>query len=122
MNRIKNIRRGAHLAALVLTLAVFSPLPARAGINQWTTRGLDGLASQSLAIDPSNPSRIYAAAGVNGLFRTADGGKTWTGLTALRGVVGKVAMDAQAPETLYAISDSRIFRTTDGGNTWKQAD
>jgi hypothetical protein len=68
--------------------------------------------------------------GANGrLWKTADGGKTWTkldfsgdfdgaGPSALCGEV--IAFDLRTPETIYAGCESKgFFKSTDGGATWK---
>ncbi len=81
-----------------------------------------------LAIDPTEPSTIYAGSGV-GVFKSTNGGRTWSamnnGLTVALNVVG-MAIDPVAPSTLYiAVSDfssgSRgIYKSTNGGNLWIQ--
>ncbi|HSR99284.1 MAG TPA: hypothetical protein VLM79_19670, partial [Kofleriaceae bacterium] len=97
-----------------------------------------------LAIDPSNPSRVFATtwerlrtvkersyggAG-SALWRSTDGGTTWTKLTSVPVTTTEpsrigVAVAPSSPSTVYAVfyrkSDQGLdglFRSTDGGNTW----
>lgn len=106
-----------------------------------------GLAdTQSIArvvVHPRNPDIVYVAAvghlfGPNeerGLFRTTDGGRTWTKSKFIDADTGftEVVMDPSNPETLYAASYQRrrmpwgfngggpgsaIWKTTNGGRTW----
>ena len=81
-----------------------------------------------LAIDPTAPSTIYAGSGV-GVFKSTNGGRTWSamnnGLTVARNVVG-LAIDPATPSTVYiAVADfsssSRgVYKSTNGGNLWIQ--
>jgi len=96
-----------------------------------------------VVVHPSNPDVVYVAAlghlwGPNrerGLFRTIDGGKTWTNTKFVDEDTGfvDVAMDPESPNTLYAASYQRrrtpfgyngggpgsaLWKTTDGGQTW----
>ena len=99
----------------------------------WTSRGLEGRTIGSLVVDPSNPSRIYAAAGVEGVYRTSDGGENWSRVDIGR-FVERLAIDAQAPDTLYAVAgfvssrflrpviEQQLFKSLDRGKTWTQAD
>jgi photosystem II stability/assembly factor-like uncharacterized protein len=101
-----------------------------------------------VAIDPSNPSRIYAAiwehystaeewiaAGVHsGIWSSSDGGDTWTllanGLPAPAPNVGRIglAVAASHPQTVYAlyISDPGsllgVYKTTNAGASWFRVD
>jgi photosystem II stability/assembly factor-like uncharacterized protein len=87
----------------------------------------------ALAVDPERPERFYVAAvgaGVRGaplfqtpgVFRTDDGGASWTRLE-VDDLVG-LAMDPAAPSTLYGTTAARdrLLRTTDAGTTWQPAD
>jgi photosystem II stability/assembly factor-like uncharacterized protein len=92
-----------------------------------------------LAIDPTNPRILYAAywdhqrtpwqmrsGGPNsGIWKTTDGGVTWTrlsnGLPSLMGKIG-VAVSAD-PNRIYAIveaEDGGLFRSDDAGRTWRR--
>ncbi|MGH7347585.1 MAG: WD40/YVTN/BNR-like repeat-containing protein, partial [Candidatus Rokuibacteriota bacterium] len=98
-----------------------------------------------IVINPKNPDIVYVAAAgrlwgpskERGVYRTTDGGKTWTNVLFINedtGVVD-VAMDHESPGTLYAGAYQRrrtvfgfngsgphggIYKTTDGGATWKK--
>jgi hypothetical protein len=59
---------------------------------------------RSLAIDPSTPATLYAGRLNGGVFKSTDGGATWsasnTGLTNFN--VPSLAIDPLTPATLYA--------------------
>src|SRR4030095_6796604 len=83
----------------------------------------------SLAIDPQNPTTLYAGTTV-GVFKSVDGGTSWmesglampnSGYTSLE----FLAVSPKDPSVVYAAQpshnldcDSRLFRTRDGGRTW----
>jgi len=94
-----------------------------------------------LILDPTNPNTIYAGfwevyrkpwtlesgGPGSGVFKSTDGGDTWTELTRNpgmpRGVVGKVgiAVSPANPERVWAIveaEDGGVFRSDNGGQTW----
>ena len=88
----------------------------------------------SIVFDPVQPQRIFAtvtAQGVSsGVWRSLDGGATWTHLTNGLPAPAKfnratLAMAPSDPNVIYlqvAASDENvlgIFRTSDGGNTWQ---
>ncbi|HEV8448535.1 MAG TPA: hypothetical protein VGQ44_17015 [Gemmatimonadaceae bacterium] len=98
-----------------------------------------------IVIDPRDANVVYVAAvgplwapgGERGLFKTTDGGKTWTNLKEISKYTGftEIAMDPSNPDVLYAASLERerreygflpggpetgIFKTTDAGRTWTQ--
>ena len=94
-----------------------------------------------LAMDPESPDTLYAAAyqrrrrafGFNGggpeagLYKTTDGGTTWTKLTAglPEGDTGRIGIDIyrKDPRIVYAIiqnAEGGIFRSEDKGETWKK--
>jgi photosystem II stability/assembly factor-like uncharacterized protein len=99
----------------------------------------------SLAVNPSNPAEIYAGAwralrtpwtivsggpaSEGGLYKTTDGGDTWTHLTAglPQTLVGKVDVDVARsnPSRVLAIleapgKEGGVYRSEDAGATWKQ--
>ena len=57
----------------------------------------------SIAVHPSNPNIVYVGTAQGGLYRTTDGGTTWTPLldNALSLAVGAVAISPSQPETVY---------------------
>ena len=70
----------------------------------------------SLAIDPVTPTTLYA--GTQGVWKSTDGGATWTitGLTDREQY--SLAIDPVTPTTLYAGRSGAIARSTDGGASW----
>ena len=106
-----------------------------------------------LTIDPKNPDVLFAglwdfrrkgwtfrsggegpdAPSGSGLYRTADGGKSWTrlGAGANKGLPaapwGRVAVEVAPsdPKVVYALiesKDSALYRSADGGSTWERRD
>jgi photosystem II stability/assembly factor-like uncharacterized protein len=110
----------------------------------WMHMGLDATqAIGRIVIDPRDPNTVYVAAlgglwGANrerGVYKTTDGGKTWTLSLFISENTGvtDIALDPEAPGTLYAAAYTRrraawgfngggpeggIYKTVDAGATW----
>ncbi|HET9682448.1 MAG TPA: hypothetical protein VFP19_10450, partial [Candidatus Limnocylindrales bacterium] len=101
----------------------------------------DRAGAVDLCLDPRNPRVLYAATWDvyrtpwllwsggegSGLFRSADGGETWTELTRKpglpRAVVGKIAVAVSGADSarvfaLVEAEDGGLFRSDDAGETW----
>ena len=102
----------------------------------------DNAGAEDLIIDPNNPDIIYATiwqvyrtpykmwaeTGVSALYKSVDGGETWTDLTKNEGMpkspVGKIGVTVSPvkPNRVWAIIESNeggLYRSDDGGSSWK---
>src|SRR5204862_3749039 len=77
----------------------------------------------TLAIDPQTPATLYAGIYGSGVFKSTNGGGSFspvnTGLTDYSYVYA-LAIDPQTPATLYAgvYFGSGVFKSTNGGDSW----
>ncbi|MGI8438461.1 MAG: VPS10 domain-containing protein, partial [Chthoniobacterales bacterium] len=116
------------------------------GGRNWRNVGLkDTRHIGALIVHPDNPDIAFVAAvghafGPNeerGVFRTTDGGKTWTKVLFKNADTGAIdiVFDPRNPNTLFAAlyqvrrqpwffssggDGSGLYRSTDGGDTWQQ--
>jgi hypothetical protein len=110
-----------------------------AGTHQWydgTPHPWDFKRVWHLESSPTDPETVFAGVEDAALFRSGDGGRTWSELPALRqhssgrdwapGAGGMclhtILIDPADPRRMYvAISAAGAFRTEDGGETWSVA-
>jgi Sortilin, neurotensin receptor 3,/Secretion system C-terminal sorting domain len=95
-----------------------------------STGGYAGIGRlNSIAFDPSNSSIIYAGAAGGGVWKTTNGGTSWSPLTDTQNSLGvsAILVDQSNPNTVYVATgdgDGRdspstgILKSTDGGATW----
>ena len=107
--------------ALGLALAT-----ATVAAAQWRPEGPFAAVVRDVAFDPTDPSRVYAATVAGGVWRSADGGRSWelpsgdmTNYT-----VEWIEVDPGNPATLWVGIDqtgggSAMFRSIDRGASWK---
>jgi photosystem II stability/assembly factor-like uncharacterized protein len=108
--------------------------------KQVFTRGADA-GAVDIAMDPGNPRVLYAGfwqvrrnpyhfdsgGPGSGLFKSTDGGDTWTDISPApglpRGVLGRIGITVSPanPERVWAIveaADGGVFRSDNAGRTW----
>lgn len=88
----------------------------------WQRRSMEGVDFHALAITPSQPEVFYglATSGQQGLFKTEDGGDSWTALPAegLTDMPFKLVVHPQNPDHIFATTQGGLFNSRDGGETW----
>jgi photosystem II stability/assembly factor-like uncharacterized protein len=91
-----------------------------AGVNVWTTNGPTGQDIRALAINPANPTTLYAGTHGSGIFKSTDSGRTWVAAnTALTNrYIHALALDPSTPAKIYAGTDDGVFKFIDSGGTW----
>src|SRR5437016_12868361 len=125
------------------------------GGENWTNMGLKN--SERIAkilVDPNSddtvyvcaPGKLWSDSDERGVYKTTDGGKTWTRILTgpnLSTGCSMISMDRRNPRTIYAgmwdfrrqgwtfrsggdgpdsFSGSGLFKSTDGGASWTQLD
>lgn len=98
-----------------------------------------------IVVDPRNSNTVYVAAygpfrnegGERGIYKTTDGGKTWTRVLFISDYTGcyQIHMDPRYSNILYAVAhqrfkklystitggpESAIYKSTDNGTTWQK--
>ena len=94
------------------------PMISRAGIR-WL--GPDGGRPVSLAVDPANPSTVYAGSWGAGMFKSLDSGATWFPINQGLGnrYINSLTIDPTQPQVLYAGTyHDQVYKSTDGGQNW----
>ncbi len=83
--------------------------------------GLPDRSIKRLAIPRERPSTVYVAMGFGQLFKTENGGDTWTqldvGLTGTEDLFS-LDLDPHDPDTLFAGTENGLRKSTDGGESW----
>ena len=82
---------------------------------------LDHGSIDALAVDPSHPGTAYAGAYDGGLWRTADGGATWTPATGglADDDVNALAVDPFNTQIVYVATAAHgVWKSVDGGSSW----
>lgn len=101
------------------------------GVN-WSLTGLTNVLVNEVAIDPLDPNTLYAGTYPQGVFKSTDGGASWSainnGLPDLESAdsyVSDITIDRDDPMTLYAgtagnagPTGAGVFRSVDGGANW----
>ena len=105
------------------------------GVNAvFTERGPNNVPGRTRAtvVDPTDSNKWYAGTVGGGVWRTTDGGTTWSNLTDNQVpnlATSTIDISQNSPNTLYvgtgepfgnlgAIGGSGVYKTTDGGTTW----
>jgi len=135
---------GGFAAALEQTLALL-PIEAAETLPQWQNIGPAPMIQskigqqkidvsgrvRALAIHPTDPNIVYLGAAQGGVWKTTNGGDSWTPLTDNQTslAMGALALDPQNPNTIYAGTGEAtsgldnyygagILKSTDGGASW----
>jgi photosystem II stability/assembly factor-like uncharacterized protein len=95
---------------------------SRDGGRSWSAvEGLRGQSIRALEQAPSDP-RILIAGTLEGVFRSADAGATWTQISPPGSQeiheVESLAIDPADPEVIYVGTWHLPWKTTDGGQNW----
>jgi len=93
----------------------------------------------SIAVAPSDPNVVYVGSGEanirgnvaagNGIYKSIDGGKSWTHVWNQDGQIGTMAVHPKNADVAYAAvlghafgpnPERGVYRTRDGGKSWQQ--
>ncbi len=141
----RRIPRGARLRAFEQLSRMSAPASVRAGIagsgqqgsGGWTligprpeTPGNSGRVT-AIAVDPHDNNTVFLGGAEGGVWKTQDGGTTWTPLTDSQPAlaIGALAIDPSNSQIVYAgtgegnfngdaYGGAGVLKTVDGGKTW----
>ncbi|MEL6439739.1 MAG: hypothetical protein AAFQ80_10850 [Cyanobacteria bacterium J06621_8] len=119
-NVLKSIDGGNTWQVLDLSLPI-------GGNEKWRWGG------ERLAVDPHNSNVVYFASRLDGLWKSSDGGRSWSQIDPLEVPVGKtwgkskgaagitfIEFDESFQGTAYVgVAGEGIYQTIDGGKTWQ---
>jgi photosystem II stability/assembly factor-like uncharacterized protein len=102
--------------------------------EQWNP-GAGGMCCHSIQLVPGNAERLYIGISAAGVFRSDDGGATWSpansGTAAdflpdpypeVGQCVHKLLLHAAAPGRLWQQNHCGVYRSDDGGDSWERLD
>ena len=103
--------------------------------DKWTP-GAGGLITHSITLDPDDAQRLWIGISAAGVFRTEDGGTSWTPANSgteacffpddkfpeVGQCVHKVLAHPGRPGRLWQQNHCGVYRSDDGGGSWERLD
>jgi photosystem II stability/assembly factor-like uncharacterized protein len=91
---------------------------------------LDGSTITAIEVAPAHPASVFVGTENGGLFRSSDGGQTWSqnlaGATLPGRTITRIETGPANAQLVFAtianFGNSHVFRSTDGGTTWDDID
>ena len=128
MSRMR-FRAFVFLTLFALVLCGFPSSSISQGVEVWSNLGLYGGQIYDIAIDPSNPDKMFAGSYMgDGLFVTEDGGSSWRAVetenepegegTFKNHAVWKVKIASSNNNVIWVAHNYWVEKSTDGGETW----
>lgn len=121
----KPTRTGLDAAVLKSTdggLTYEAKSAAKSSDSKLNQNMLSGAETLSLAIDPSDPNKLYLGTRNDGVFLTKDGGNEWQRLEYPPLKVYGLAVDPKNGNRIYASGEwqgsGQLYRSDDGGQKW----
>jgi len=104
------------------TFTLPTALQVKSGINSWNAGELNGAAVRELRMKPGDPNTLYALAYDVGVFRSEDGGGSWTFTSA--NVIGNAVFTVDPnpghESWLYSAMNDGVWVSKDEGDSWTQ--
>jgi photosystem II stability/assembly factor-like uncharacterized protein len=85
------------------------------GGKKWEPAGA-GITGTVTLLRAAAPGVVFAVAGKDGVYRTSDGGKSWS--LVRPGEIQDLAVDPTKPERIFVVTKEGLFRSADNGATW----
>ena len=105
-------------STLLLAVVLLSITGIASG--EWRRSGLEGTIINSIAVDPSDSSIVYAGAQIAGLWKSTNAGQTWSPVNT--GYTGDIASFLEVaptlPSVLYVGSNAGVFQSVNSAATW----
>ena len=126
------LARSQEFAAPAQRWVNIGPAPMKNSIMGQHTADVSGRV-KALVVDPRNSNVVYLGAAQGGVWKTTNGGDSWTPLTDDQPslAIGALALDPQHPDTIYAGTGephpgldnyygAGILKSTNGGSSWQR--
>ena len=88
------------------------------GGKKWDPAG-GGITGDVTLLRSAAPGILFAATANNGIYRTADGGKSWN--LVRPGELKDLAVDPSHPERVFVATKEGLYRSADSGATWTKS-
>ncbi|MEI6205239.1 MAG: FG-GAP-like repeat-containing protein [Desulfuromonadales bacterium] len=108
------------LFAVIVLTSPFTLHPSHAATT-WQSIGPFGGTVYTIAIDRSNPQTLYAGTWGGGVFKSTNGGSSWSAINSglTKSTINALAIDPSTPQTVYAGTwGGGVFKSTNGGSSW----
>ncbi len=117
-------RTGVHAANHEARPLILRGTSAKSDSNTWFSYPLCWGEMTSIAMDPANMQVVYVGTRDAGVFKTTDGGQTWSpsrdGLSFFP--IRSLRIDPQNADVLYAGTDNDgIWKSINGGGSWSRS-
>ena len=109
----------------VLFICFLIMAKSQAAASPWVqTNGPSGGVINTIEIDPESPHVLYAGGAGGGVFKTTDGGASWTMLEKIvepSVIISDILISSENHQTVYAKTDL-LYKSFDGGVNWHSMD
>lgn len=99
-----------------------SVLPHNGSPNWVQTKGPQGGYIADIALNPADPSVLFASGPIDGVYKSIDGGNNWELLRFSNKTVEElegIVINPGSPDILYCISNTDLIKSDNGGETWQ---